>query len=78
METTSAVPADIETDLEADLGMGSLLWEPCPEARALDGHGLCAGCGWPPDDHADDHAESPDVLAVVIRVPERPALRRAS
>ena len=52
-------------------------WEPCESVSALDELGLCAGCGWPEDDHG---AASGVTGAVVIPVPrrERPRLRRAS
>jgi hypothetical protein len=52
-------------------------WEPCASVSALDETGVCAGCGWP----EDDHGAVPVVAgAVVIPVPrrERPRLRRAS
>jgi hypothetical protein len=60
-------------------------WEPCTEAAATDEFGLCAGCGWPPQDHLGDHewdhGDEHGVErrgAIVIPVPERPRLRRAS
>ena len=39
----------------------------------------CAGCGWPPDDHDDDHGlEDALVVSVVGLRCERVPLRRAS
>lgn len=62
--------------VEMPVEMPALRWEPCVEAHAADELGLCAGCGWP----IDDHDGGPDAGhgAIVIRVPERLALRRAS
>jgi hypothetical protein len=56
-------------------------WEPCTAAGATDEFGLCAGCGWLAQDHEQDHGIEHDAapaVAIVIPVPERPRLRRAS
>ncbi len=69
-----------EIDGEAFLSP-ALRWEPCPEATLTDEHGLCAGCGWPPEDHAGPGATGAELVrpnVVTMRVPERPRLRKAS
>jgi len=53
-------------------------WEPCAEASGPDELGLCAGCGWPADDHQGLERGPASRVEVVIRVPDRPRLRRAS
>ena len=75
MGSTSTIEPDT-TDWT--LAAPALRWEPCLGASILDDHGLCAGCGWPAGDHDDLGDGDRGELAVVIRVPERPALRRAS
>jgi hypothetical protein len=52
-------------------------WEPCEEVSALDEHGLCAGCGWPEDDHGAATG-APGALVIPVPRPERQRLRRAS
>jgi hypothetical protein len=55
-------------------------WEPCaafvgPEPDA------CATCGWLADDHSEHGADAEDpsgLDAIVVAMPTRPALRRAS
>jgi hypothetical protein len=71
-----AETAQAEMVNEFSMEAPALRWEPCVEASAIDDHGMCAGCGWPADDH--DGAFEPARGAVVIRVPERLPLRRAS
>jgi hypothetical protein len=74
-------PAD-EIAGEADLAP-ALRWEPCVAAATTDEHGLCADCGWLPEDHVDlagvegvGDMVRPNV--VTMPVAERPRLRKAS
>jgi hypothetical protein len=75
MAGSAGVVAVVAQDrlMDVEFEAPALRWEPCAEAH--DGHasGLCEGCGWPVDEHAVDEPG-----AIVIAVPERPRLRRAS
>jgi hypothetical protein len=69
---TVATLGEFHDDVEAP----ALRWEPCGDAGRDDGSGLCEACGWLLDEHSD--APEPGGAVVVIPVPERPRLRRAS
>ena len=66
----------------------ALTWEPCAEAHDHEVSGVCEGCGWPVIEHGapiDVGVEggvevgvAEPAGAIVIPVPERPRLRRAS
>jgi hypothetical protein len=82
MSTTSTTGLELSDPVagEAFLAPASR-WEPCPEATPADEHGLCAGCGWPADEHAGLFEFGLDPSApnvVTMPVPERPRLRKAS
>jgi hypothetical protein len=78
----AVVQADVlragEMPVQDPFDAPALRWEPCVEAHGADELGLCAGCGWPVGDHDDAAEPEPGHGAVVIRVPERLPLRRAS
>ncbi len=51
-------------------------WEPCATFAGPEPH-TCATCGWLADDHPAETDERDDD-AIIVALPTRPALRRAS
>jgi hypothetical protein len=51
-------------------------WEPCAVFADADGH-PCAACGWLADDHPS-YGDEPAADAIVVALPTRMVLRRAS
>src|SRR5258708_34036343 len=89
--TMSMITSSIDHEIAGGAFVSpTLRWEPCLEAGAADEHGLCAGCGWPPEEHAGiagiavtegTEGAGGDTVrpnVVTMPVPERPRLRKAS
>lgn len=53
-------------------------WEPCAGFAEADADGGCASCGWLADDHPSLVDTEAGADAIVVALPTRPALRRAS
>ena len=75
--TALEITTDPITGTDPHLDAAPLVrWEPC--AVFADADGLaCAVCGWLADDHPSDDDE-PAAEAIVVALPTRMVLRRAS